>query len=157
MIRIMFVCYGNICRSPMAEFLMKDFVEKKGLKDKFLIKSSATSYEEIGHRVYGGTRVILDRLGIDYSGKVSEKLMESDYDNYDYFIGMDESNRRNMIRQLGGDKENKVSLILDYSKNPREVADPWYTRDFDLTYRDIMEGIEAFFDFLKKQHTELVD
>ena len=155
MIRIMFVCYGNICRSPMAEFLMKDFVEKKGLKDKFLIKSSATSYEEIGHRVYGGTRVILDRLGIDYSGKVAEKLMPSDYDKYDYFIGMDEENRRNMIRELSGDKENKVSLMLDYSKNPREVADPWYTRNFDITYNDIMEGINCFFEFLKKHHKEL--
>ncbi|MBE7089839.1 MAG: low molecular weight phosphotyrosine protein phosphatase [Clostridiales bacterium] len=155
MIRIMFVCYGNICRSPMAEFLMKDFVKKKGLEDKFYIKSSATSYEEIGHRVYGGTRVILDRLGIDYSGKVAEKLYADDYDNFDYFIGMDESNRRNMVRQLNGDKEGKVSLLLDYTKNPREVADPWYTRDFDLTYRDITEGIEAFFEFLKKHHKDI--
>ena len=155
MIRIMFVCYGNICRSPMAEFLMKDFVKKKGLEDKFYIKSSATSYEEIGHRVYGGTRVILDRLGIDYSGKVAEKLYADDYDDFDYFIGMDESNRRNMVRQLNGDKDGKVSLLLDYTKNPREVADPWYTRDFDLTYRDITEGIEAFFEFLKKRHKDI--
>ena len=155
MIRIMFVCYGNICRSPMAEFLMKDFVKKKGLEDKFYIKSSATSYEEIGHRVYGGTRVILDRLGIDYSGKVAEKLYADDYDNFDYFIGMDESNRRNMVRQLNGDKDGKVSLLLDYTKNPREVADPWYTRDFDLTCRDINEGIEAFFEFLKKHHKDI--
>jgi len=139
----------------MAEFLMKDFVKKKGLEDKFYIKSSATSYEEIGHRVYGGTRVILDRLGIDYSGKVAEKLYADDYDNFDYFIGMDESNRRNMVRQLNGDKEGKVSLLLDYTKNPREVADPWYTRDFDLTYRDITEGIEAFFEFLKKHHKDI--
>lgn len=155
MIRIMFVCYGNICRSPMAEFLMKDFVKKKGLEDKFYIKSSATSYEEIGHRVYGGTRVILDRLGIDYSGKVAEKLYADDYDNFDYFIGMDEANRRNMVRQLNGDKDGKVSLLLDYTNNPREVADPWYTRDFDLTYRDITEGIEAFFEFLKKHHKDI--
>lgn len=155
MIRIMFVCYGNICRSPMAEFLMKDFVKKKGLEDKFYIKSSATSYEEIGHRVYGGTRVILDRLGIDYSGKVAEKLYTDDYDNFDYFIGMDEANRRNMVRQLNGDKDGKVSLLLDYTNNPREVADPWYTRDFDLTYRDITEGIEAFFEFLKKHHKDI--
>ena len=155
MIKIMFVCYGNICRSPMAEFLMKDFVEKKGEKDNFYIRSSATSYEEIGHRVYGGTRAILDRLGIDYTGKVAEKLTADDYDNYDFFIGMDESNRHNMIRQLNGDKDGKVSLLMDYTSNPRDVADPWYTRDFDATYRDIMEGIEAFYKFLKKNEKDL--
>lgn len=155
MIKIMFVCYGNICRSPMAEFLMKDFVEKKGEKENFYIRSSATSYEEIGHRVYGGTRAILDRLGIDYTGKVAEKLTADDYDKYDYFIGMDESNRRNMIRQLNGDKDGKVSLLMDYTSNPRDVADPWYTRDFDATYRDIMEGIEAFYKFLLNHEKDL--
>ena len=157
MIKIMFVCYGNICRSPMAEFLMKDYVEKQGSADKFFIRSSATSYEEIGHRVYGGTRAVLDRLGIDYTGKVAEKLTSEDYDKYDYFIGMDEENRRNMKRQLMGDADGKVSLLLDYTKNPREVADPWYTRDFDKTYQDIMEGIRAFYEFLKTQHKELND
>lgn len=155
MIKIMFVCYGNICRSPMAEFLMKDYVEKKGLKDLFCIKSSATSYEEVGNPVYPGTRRILNSLSIDCSKKYSEKLKASDYEKYDYFIGMDEQNRRTMIRQLDGDKDNKVSLILDYSKNPREVADPWYTGEFDLTYRDIIEGIECFFEFLLKNHKEL--
>ena len=134
---------------------MKDFVEKKGEKDNFYIRSSATSYEEIGHRVYGGTRAILDRLGIDYTGKVAEKLTADDYDNYDFFIGMDESNRHNMIRQLNGDKDGKVSLLMDYTSNPRDVADPWYTRDFDATYRDIMEGIEAFYKFLKKNEKDL--
>ena len=112
MIRIMFVCYGNICRSPMAEFLMKDFVKKKGLEDKFYIKSSATSYEEIGHRVYGGTRVILDRLGIDYSGKVAEKLYADDYDNFDYIIGMDEINIKYLNRMLKGDPEHKIYKFL---------------------------------------------
>lgn len=155
MIKIMFVCYGNICRSPMAEFLMKDYVKKQGASDKFIIRSSATSYEEIGHRVYGGTRAILDRLGIDYTGKVAEKLVTNDYEKYDYFVGMDEENRRNIKRELLGDSLNKVSLLLDFTDHPRDVADPWYTRDFDKTYSDIMEGIKAFYEYLKMQHEEL--
>lgn len=146
----MFVCHGNICRSPMAEFIMKDYVKKQGQEDEFIIKSSATSYEEIGNPVHYGTARVLDRLGINYSGKRAVKLLAEDYDKYDYFIGMDEANRRNMKRIFNGDPKNKVSNIMDYTKNPREVADPWYTGEFASTEYDITEGVRAVFDFLTK-------
>ena len=148
MIRIMFVCHGNICRSTMAEFLMKDFVKKLNREDDFYIESSATSTEEIGNPVHYGTARILDALNIDYSKKRAKQLRLSDYNNFDYFIGMDEYNRRNMKRMLGGDPDNKVSLLLDYTDNPREVADPWYTGNFKITYDDVMEGIKAFYSTL---------
>ena len=151
MIKIMFVCHGNICRSPMAEFIMKDYVKKHGQEDEFIIKSSATSYEEIGNPVHYGTARVLDRLGINYSGKRAVKLSAEDYDKYDYFIGMDEANRRNMKRIFNGDPQNKVSNIMDYTKNPREVADPWYTGEFAPTERDITEGVHALFEFLIKK------
>ena len=151
MIKIMFVCYGNICRSPMAEFLMKDYINKKGEQDEFFIKSSATSTEELGNPVHRGTRAVLDRLGISYAGKYSQRLTAEDYKKYDYFIGMDENNRRTMKRMLGGDPENKVSLLLDYTDTPRDVADPWWTGDFEATYNDITRGIDGLYNFLKEQ------
>lgn len=151
MIKIMFVCYGNICRSPMAEFLMKDYVEKVGEKEKFYIESSATSYEEIGNPVHRGTRAILDRLGIDYSAKRAQKLTANHYDKFDYFIGMDEDNLFEMKRILGGDKNNKVSLLLDYTSLKRDVADPYWTRNFEQTYSDIKLGIDGFYKHLKNK------
>ena len=147
----MFVCYGNICRSPMAEFLMKDYINKKGEQDEFFIKSSATSTEELGNPVHRGARAVLDRLGISYAGKYSQRLTAEDYKKYDYFIGMDENNRRTMKRMLGGDPENKVSLLLDYTDTPRDVADPWWTGDFEATYNDITRGIDGLYNFLKEQ------
>lgn len=147
----MFVCHGNICRSPMAEFLMKDFVKKQGKESEFFIRSSATSSEEIGNGVHRGTRAILDKLGISYAGKVAIRLTKSDYDNYDYFIGMDSANKYNMLRIFGGDPQGKVSLMLDYTIAPRDVADPWYTGDFNQTYADIVSGIQGFCDFLKSK------
>ena len=145
----MFVCHGNICRSPMAEFLMKDLVEKKGERANFEIKSCATSCEELGNPVHYGTKAILDRLGISCKGKYAVKLNASDYDKYDYFIGMDEYNRRNMMRIFGSDKDNKISCLMDYTKNPRSVADPWYTGNFTETYRYVLEGIQALYEFIK--------
>ena len=152
MIKIMFVCLGNICRSPMAEFLMKDYLEKKGVSANFLVKSSATSRWENGNPVHYGTVRVLDRLGISCKGKYSELLLASDYDKYDYFIGMDEDNRRAMNRLFGGDPDGKVSLLLDYTHNPRSVADPYYTDDFSATYNDVTRGIDAFYKFLQKQN-----
>ena len=149
MIKIMFVCYGNICRSPMAEFLMKKMVEDLGEENKFFIESSATSSEEIGSPVYYGTAEILDRLNIDYSKKRAKKLTLSDYDKYDYFVGMDEYNRRAMQRIFNGDAKGKVSLVLDYTATPRDVSDPWYTRDFEKTYQDLVLGLNEFYKFLK--------
>ncbi len=151
MIKIMFVCHGNICRSTMAEFLMKDKVEKLGESEDFLIASAGTSSEELGNPVHYGTRRVLDRLGISYAGKRATKLSVKDYDKYDYFVGMDEANRRNMKFLFGGDKENKVSCLMDYTSRPREVADPWWTGDFEETYQDIKEGLDAFYNFLKRQ------
>ena len=151
MVKIMFVCHGNICRSPMAEFLMKDLVRKENCESEFLICSSATSSEELGNPVHYGTKAVLDRLGISCRGKYAVKLTASDYDKYDYFIGMDEYNRRNMLRIFGSDPENKISCLLDYTSNPREVADPWYTGNFEITKSDIIEGINAFYKFIKNK------
>lgn len=151
MLKIMFVCHGNICRSTMAEFLFRDMVKKDGLKDKFIISSSGTSSEEAGNPVHYGTRRVLNKYGIDCSNKYAVKLKSTDYDNYDYFIGMDSANRYNMLRIFGGDPENKVSLMLDYTTTPRDVADPWYTGNFNQTYADIVSGIQGFYDFLKSK------
>ncbi len=148
--KIMFVCLGNICRSPMAEFLMKDLLKSKNLENVFLVNSSATSVYEIGNPVHYGTQKILKKLNIDCSNKRSTLLTANDYDKYDLFIGMDQSNIRKMVRLFEGDKQNKVKLLLDFTKNPRDVADPYYTGNFDITYQDITEGLNALLDFLLK-------
>lgn len=144
MIKILFICHGNICRSPMAEFLLKDIVQKRGISDDFFIASAATSTEEIGNPVHYGTRNKLAQYGISTAGKYAVQLRRDDYDKYDYLLGMDEWNIRNMLRILKQDPEKKVHRLLDFSDNPRDIADPWYTGNFDVTYQDIMEGLEAF-------------
>ena len=128
---------------------MKDFLKKKGEEKEFFIQSSATSTEELGNPVHRGTRAVLDRLGISYAGKYSTRLSLADYEKYDYFIGMDENNRRTMKRMLGGDPENKVSLLLDYTNTPRDVADPWWTGNFEQTFNDITRGIDGLYKFIK--------
>lgn len=143
MIKIMFVCLGNICRSPMAEFVMKELVREQGVADRFHIESAATSDDEIGNPVYPPVRELLGKRGISCKGKTARQLRRSDYANYDYFIGMDSANRRNMLRLFGNDPEGKVSLLLDYTDRPGDVADPWYTRDFLSTERDVQEGCAA--------------
>ncbi len=148
MIKVVFVCHGNICRSPMAEFLFKDKVEKLGLSNKFHIESRATSTEEIGNGVHRGTRQILDRLGIDYSKKRAQRITVDDYNYYDYIIIMDEYNRYNIEYRIP-DKENKIKLLLDYTDLKRDIADPWYTGDFKATYNDIMIGLDGFMNYLK--------
>lgn len=147
MIKVLFICHGNICRSPMAEFLFKKLIIDKGLEDEFEIASAATSTEEIGNPVHYGTRRILDRFGIDYSKKRAYQITRSDVQYYDYIIGMDSYNLRNLERMFG--KNNKFSLLLDYPKLYRDVLDPWYTGDFNRTYNDIDLGINAFYDYLK--------
>ena len=151
MIKIMFVCYGNICRSPMAEFMMKKLVKEKGQEKDFYIASSATSTEELGNPVHRGTRAVLDKHGISYAGKYSVRLRADDYNKYDYFIGMDENNRATMKRMLGGDPDGKVSLLLDYTESPRDVADPWWTGDFRATELDVINGTNALYEFLSKK------
>ncbi|MBR6530962.1 MAG: low molecular weight phosphotyrosine protein phosphatase [Clostridia bacterium] len=144
MIKIMFVCHGNICRSPMAEFILKDLVKKQGIENNFLIKSSATSTEEIwngtGNPVYPPAKAELSRHGISCEGKRAVQLSPFDYDKYDLFIGMDSANIRNMHRILGGDPEGKIRKLMDYTDRGGDVADPWYTRSFDITYRDVLDG-----------------
>ena len=148
MLRVLFVCHGNICRSPMAEFLLKDLVRRLGIADKFYIASAATSSEEIGNPVHRGTRKKLNELGIDCSEKRAVRMRADDYRKYDYLIGMDAWNKRNILSMIHQDPDNKVHLLLDFSKHPRDIADPWYTGDFETTYRDIMEGLEGLLNYL---------
>lgn len=151
MIRVLFVCHGNICRSPMAEFVMKDLVNKKGIASEFYIASAATSTEELGNPVHYGTRNKLAQVGISTKGKYAVQMKRSDYQEYDYIIGMDNWNYRNMLRIVGKDKEQKISLLLDYTDHPRDVADPWYTGDFETTYRDVLTGCQGFLAYLQQQ------
>lgn len=151
MIKILFVCLGNICRSPMAEFVFKEMVRKRGLEDQFYIASAATSTEEIGNPVHPGTRRKLREAGISCEGKYAVQMKKSDYDRYDYLIGMDEWNRRSIMRIIKKDPESKVFLLLDFAKSPRDIADPWYTGNFEVTYADIVEGCQAFLDYLKSR------
>ena len=146
---ILFVCHGNICRSPMAEFVMKDLVKKAGLASQIHIESAATSREELGNPVYPPAREELAKHGISCRGKRAVQLTKADYDKYDYILGMDHWNLKNMLRILKSDPEGKVKLLLDYSKNPRDIADPWYTGGFNVTYSDVVEGCEAFLEYLK--------
>lgn len=149
MIRILFVCHGNICRSPMAEFVMKDLVKKAGLEDDFYIESAATSTEELGNPVHYGTRSILKRHGISCDGKYARQMTRSDYAEFDMLIAMDQRNLRNMERFIGADPEGKVSLLLDYAgRSGEEVADPWYTGDFQATWDDVLEGCSGLLEEL---------
>ena len=154
MIKILFVCWGNICRSPMAEFIMKKMVEEAGLSDQFYIASAATSSEEIwngvGNPVYPPAKAELKKHGISCEGKRAVQLTKSDYDKYDFIIGMERMNMRNMLRIVGKDPEKKLSLLLDYSDDPRDISDPWYTGEFGKTYRDIVEGCEGLMEFLSE-------
>jgi len=138
--KILFVCHGNICRSPMAEFVMKDLVQKAGLSDHFYIESAATSTEEIGNEVYPPAKRKLAEHGISCKGKTARQMTRSDYQSFDLLIGMDDWNIRNMTRIAGGDPEGKIHKLLDYTARKGDVADPWYTGDFDATWRDVTEG-----------------
>lgn len=153
MIKILFVCHGNICRSPMAEFVMKNLVEQHGIAGDFYIASAATSTEEIGSPVHHGTRARLAREGISVAGKYAVRMERSDYQKYDYIVGMDRWNYKNMLRIAGSDKDKKLSLLLDYTDHPRDVADPWYTGDFEQTYEDVAAGCKGLLDEIlsKKQ------
>ena len=143
MTRILFVCHGNICRSPMAEFVMKDMVARAGRQAEFYIESAATSTEEIGNAVYPPARRKLAEHGIGCEGKRARQLTRADYDRFDLLIGMDDWNLRNMHRICGGDPEDKMYLLMDFTDRPGEVADPWYTGDFEATWRDVVEGCEG--------------
>ena len=150
----MFVCHGNICRSPMAEFILKDLAKKQGVADKFVITSSATSTEEIwngvGNPVYPPAKAELAKHGLSCNGKRAVQMKKSDYDKYDLFVGMDSANIRNMLRIFGGDPDGKVRKLMDFTDRGGDVADPWYSRRFDVAYRDILEGCTALLQTVTK-------
>lgn len=152
MIKVLFVCLGNICRSPMAEYVFKDMVKKKGLDNQFYISSAATSYEEIGNDMHYGTKDKLDEMGIPYTKHKARRIEKQDYQKYDYILGMEDTNIRNILRIIGNNKDNKIYKLLDFSKNPRDIVDPWYTGNFTVTYNDIMEGCTGFLDYLERKN-----
>ncbi len=141
--KILFVCHGNICRSPMAEFVIKQMVRDAGLEDSFEIASAATSTEELGNDVYPPVKRLLHEKGIPCKGHSAHQITKAEYDHYDHIIVMDNYNLRNLERVIGPDRDNKVSRLLDFTDRPGEIADPWYTRDFNLTYRQVTESCRA--------------
>ena len=152
MTKILFICHGNICRSPMAEFVMKDLVHKAGLENHFTIASAATSAEELGNPVYPPARRKLAEHGIRCDGKTARQLRREDYQSFDLLVGMDWANLRNMERICGGDPQGKLHLLLDYTARPGQVADPWYTGDFDATWRDVLEGCQGLLAQIGRAH-----
>lgn len=146
--KILFVCHGNICRSPMAEYVMKHLVSEAGREDEFEIHSAATSTEEIGNPVYPPARRKLAEHGIRCDGHAARQITRRDYDHYDLIIGMDSYNMRNMHRAFGGDAEGKIHMLMEYTDRMGEVSDPWYTGDFESTWRDCLEGCQGLLNSL---------
>ena len=151
MIKVLFVCLGNICRSPMAEYVFKDMIKKDDSGIEFFVDSAATSSEEIGNGIHFGTRRKLDEEGILYGEHKSRKITIKDYEKYDYIIGMEESNIKNILKIIWEDPEKKVHRLLDFSERPRDIADPWYTGDFKTTYNDVEEGCTKFLEFIQRK------
>lgn len=146
--KVLMICHGNICRSPMAEFIFRDMVKSRGLQDSLFVESAAVSREEIGNPVYPPAKRVLDSMGLDCSFKRARQMTKADYDIFDLLIGMDRSNMSRMLVICGGDSDRKLHLLLDYTDTPRDVADPWYTGDFEQTRRDIVSGCRALLDIL---------
>lgn len=146
--KIMFVCHGNICRSPMAEFVFKKMVADRGLSSEYIIASSATSTEEIGNDIHPGTRRTLQKYGVPFTRREAVQITRSDYGKYDLFIGMDSANIRNLGRIFGADPENKIKKLLDFTSHGGDVADPWYTGNFEETWRDVNEGCDGLLEEL---------
>lgn len=142
-IKVLFVCHGNICRSPMAEFVMKDLVEKAGRSDEFEIASAACTNDEIGNDMYPPAKKCLEEKGIPFTPRKARRITLEDYEYYDFIIGMDEENRRDLLKLSGGDPQMKISLLLSWAGLMHEVADPWYTGKFEKTYQDVLKGTKA--------------
>lgn len=149
-IKILFVCHGNICRSPMAEFVMRDLVNKAGLGNQFHIESAATSREEIGNPVYPPAKKMLALHGIRCDGHAARQITKKDYHEFDYIIGMEQYNVRNMMRILGSDPDCKIRLLRDFTNSPGDIADPWYSGDFETTYQQVLEGCEGLLCYIEK-------
>ncbi len=142
-IKVLMVCHGNICRSPMAEYILKNLVTTRGIADRFHIASAATSYEEIGNPVYPPARAELAKHGIGCAGHAARKLVKADFEEYDYLIAMEQYNLRNIQREFGARLAGQVSLLLDYTDAPGDIDDPWYSGGFDVTYKEILRGCEG--------------
>lgn len=151
MTRILFVCLGNICRSPMAEYVMRDLVRQAGLEDQIQVASAATSREELGNPVYPPARRKLAEHGIACEGHAARQMTAADYDRFDLLIGMDQNNLRNMNRICGGDPQHKLRMLMDYTDRPGEVADPWYTVDFERTWQDVLAGCQGLLEQLESR------
>lgn len=152
MVKILMLCHGNICRSPMAEYILKDMVEKRGIADRFYIASGAVSREEIGNDVYPPARRCLERHGIPCPRRRAVLLTPADYQAYDWILYMERYNEGGICRILGQDPQGKVRRLLDFSARPRDVDDPWYTGDFETAYGDISEGCRSFLNFMEGRH-----
>ena len=151
MIKVLFVCHGNICRSPMAEYVMQHMVEQRHISHKYHIESAATSREEIGNDVHHGTKRKLSEVGIACPRRAARQVTRADYDNYDYLIVMDTWNIRNLHRVIGSDPDHKVYKLLAFAGSSRDIADPWYTGNFDETYNDVVEGVTALIDKIESE------
>lgn len=148
--KVLMICHGNICRSPMAEFVMKAEVKKRGLADKYEIASAATSTEEIGNDVYPPAKEKMLEKGVPFTKRGARQITKQDYQDYDLLIGMDEANRRNITRMMGGDPQNKIHLLLDFTENPHPISDPWYNGDFETTYQEVVAGVDALIEALER-------
>ena len=150
-IKVLFICHGNICRSPLGEFILKDMVVKAGLSEQFYIASAATSTEEIGNDVHRGSKAIMKKYNIPFGPRSARQMTKRDYAEYDYLIGMDTANIRNMNRIAEGDPQRKIFKLLSFAGSGRDVADPWYTGDFETTYQDVVAGCKGFLEWLREQ------
>lgn len=155
MIKVLFICHGNICRSPMAEYVMKDMVRKAGCEAEFEIASAATSREEIGNDIHRGTKAKLREQGIAFEKRQARQVTKKDYEEFDYLILMDRENKRGLSRIISADPYNKVHMLLGFAGKDRDIADPWYTGNFDETYDDVVTGCQAFLQSLAKQNLQL--
>lgn len=148
MIKILFICHGNICRSPMGEFILKDMANQRGIADEFSISSCATSAEEIGNDMHPGAKRKLREMNVPFSRRQARQLTRRDYENNDYLLCMDRANIRNSLRRVKSDPEEKLHMLLEYAGENRDIADPWYTGNFDPTYDDLLKGCKAFLEYL---------